>query len=497
MESEKVAALVQENMKTIFAYALSRVSNREDAEDLAGDIILAILQSAPRIRDDNAFFGYIWAIAANTYKKFLRKKSRVHIEELDENAPSREDFVEEVENVQELNALRRELSLLSREYRECTIAYYFDGLSCAETASRLHISLEMVKYYLFKTRKMLKEGIVMEREFGTRSYKPADFKFHTIYAGQVNWEYHNLFTRKLPGNILDCAYYTPMTVRELAVELGVAAAYLEDEIGLLKKYHLIQALSGGKYQTNLVIFTKDYRNEFRRTVEEFLTEDMRAILSSMREKLPELKALGFIGCTLEDDRLLWALLFKVMRKAAEHLETGHKDEIYRGASGTNYGTQYDVNDENDENDPHGHRSFAGYYTVVEDYSAMYAEYGVIPEGNRFLTHLEELRKNVAAMAAGEMEATVPIVNRSQMESMEYILRNEIRGFGNVYDKLYQCAVKIMRTHAPEGISEMVDNVVANMLFFETVGLMGFCVVKSGELTVPEDDLPAAVLIVRE
>ena len=494
MESEKVAALVQENMKTIFTYALSRVSNREDAEDLAGDIILAILQSAPRIRDDNAFFGYIWAVAANTYKKFLRKKSRVQIEELDENVPSREDFVEEVENAQELNALCRELSLLSREYRECTIAYYFDGLSCAETASRLHISLEMVKYYLFKTRKMLKEGIVMEREFGTRSYKPADFRLHTIYAGQVNWEYHNLFSRKLPGNILDCAYYTPMTIRELAVELGVAAAYLEDEIGLLEKYHLIRALSGGKYQTDLVIFTKDYRDEFNRTVEEFLTENVGHILSSMREKLPELKELGFIGCTLEDDRLLWALLFKVMRKAAEHLETGHKDEIYRGAAGTNYGTEYDVND---ENDPRGDRSFAEYHLVVEGYSASYAEFRVIPESNRFLTHLEELRKNVAAMAAGEMEATVPIVSGRQMESIEQILRQEIQDFGKVYDKLYQCAVKIMRIHAPEGISEMVDNVVANMLLFETVGLMGFCAVKSGELTVPGDDLPAAVLIVRE
>lgn len=494
MESEKVAALVQENMKTIFAYALSRVSNKEDAEDLAGDIILAILQSAPRIRDDNAFFGYIWVIASNTYKKFLRKRSRVHIEELDENVPSQEDFVEEIEKAQERNALYRELSLLSREYRECTIAYYFDGLSCAETASRLHISLEMVKYYLFKTRKVLKEGIVMEREFGTRSYKPADFRFRTIYAGQVNWEYHNLFTRKLPGNILDCAYYTPMTIRELAVELGVATAYLEDEIRLLEKYHLIRALSGGKYQTNLVVFTKDYRNEFNRTVEEFLTEDVGAILASMREKLPQLRELEFIGSALEEDRLLWALLFVVMRKAAEHLETGCKDEIYRGAAGTNYGTEYDIND---ENDPYGHRSFAGYSQVVEGYSATYAEFGVLPERNRFLTHLEELRKNVTAMAAGEMEATVPIVGRSQMESMEHILRQEIRDFGKVYDDLYQYAVRIMRTHAPEGISEMVDNVVANMLFFETVGVMGFCAVRSGELTIPGDDFPAAVIIVRE
>ena len=494
MESEKAAALVQENMKTIFAYALSRVSNREDAEDLAGDIILAILQSAPRIRDDNAFFAYIWAIAANTYKKFLRKKSRVRFEELDENMSSQEDFVEVMDNAQELNDLYRELALLSREYRECTVAYYFDGLSCAETASRLHISLEMVKYYLFKTRKMLKEGIMMEREFGTRSYKPADFRFHTIYAGQANREYHNLFTRKLPGNILDCAYYTPMTIRELAVELGVAAAYLEDEIGLLEKYHLIRALSVGKYQTNLVIFTKDYRNEFNRTAEEFLTEDVGAILSSVREKLPRLRELGFIGLGLEENRLLWALLFELMRKGNMQLGSSHKDEIYKGAAGTNYGTEYDGNDEDDS---YGCYSFAGYYAIVEGYSATFAEFGVLPKKNRFLTHLDELKSKVAAMAEGKLEATVPIVSRSQRESIENILQQEIEGFGKVYDKLYRCAVEIMRTHAPASVASMVEDVVANTLLFETVGVMGVCAVKSGELMIPEDDLPAAVLIVTE
>ena len=169
MEQEKISALVEENMKTIFAYALSRVSHREDAEDLAGDIILAILKSAPRIRDDNAFFGYIWAIAANTYKKYLYKKGRIRCEELDEGAADEKDFVQDILQTEQFSALRRELALLSREYRECTVAYYFEGLSCGETAARLHLSLEMVKYYLFKTRKLLKEGIGMEREFGTKS----------------------------------------------------------------------------------------------------------------------------------------------------------------------------------------------------------------------------------------------------------------------------------------------------------------------------------------
>ena len=494
MESEQAAVLVQENMKTIFTYALSRVSNREDAEDLAGDIILAIIQSAPRIRDDNAVWGYIWAIAANTYKKFLRKKSRIHCETLDDRIPSQEDFTEEIDNVQTLNALYRELSLLSNEYRKCTIAYYFDGLSCAETAAKLHISLEMVKYYLFKSRKMLKEGIIMEREFGTRSYKPADFRFRTIYAGKYNEEYHNLFTRKLPGNILDCAYYTPMSIRELAVELGVSAAYLEDEIALLEKYDLIRALSGGKYQTNLVIFTKSFRNELIRTAEDFLTEDIGKILISVQEKLPKLKKLQFIGFDMEDNRLLWSLLFEIMRKGKDSLETVFSNEIYSGAAGTNYGTEYDSCDENDS---YGCYSFAGYCSVTEGYSATYAEFGVLPQKNRFRTHLDTLKKNVAAMAEGKTKSIVPIVRRSQLEVIDDILRQEIEEFSKVYQKLYKTAVKIMRTHAPEGVVSMVGDVMANALFFDTVGVFGHCAVKSEKLTIPEDDLPAAVLVTAE
>ena len=51
MERSKAAALAAENMKTIFAYALNRVAHREDAEDLAGDILTAIIANAPSLRN--------------------------------------------------------------------------------------------------------------------------------------------------------------------------------------------------------------------------------------------------------------------------------------------------------------------------------------------------------------------------------------------------------------------------------------------------------------
>ncbi len=494
MEGEKVSRLVEENMKTIFAYALSRISPREDAEDLAGDIILAILQSAPRIRDENAFFGYIWSIAANTYKKFLHRRNRVRLEELEEEYPSQEDFTAEILNASEYNMLRRELALLSGEYRECTIAYYFDGLSCGEIASKLHISLEMVKYYLFKTRKIMKEGISMEREFGQKSYQPAKFEFNVIFAGEMNREYHNLFNRKLPGNILVSAYYTPMTIRELAVELGVAAVYLEDEIALLEKYHLLSSLPGGKYQSRLVILTEDYMDEVYRRAEKEITTDVGEIILSVRNRLQEWRSFGFCGSDMKDERLIWAVLYELIRNGwgafkAALGEQFREDELYRGGRGTCYGVSYEAQD-----NEYGTNSFAGYAEINGRYAASYADFHILPRKNWYTMHADKIRENIGEVLAGDRKPDIPIISAQQKKELGTIFRKEIAAFGRLHEFLYQSAGRVMREHAPQSVAPMVDKVAANTLLFHSVGFLGACAVTSGALAIPDIDGPLTALI---
>ena len=48
MTQDRIYAFVEENMKTIFAYACSRVPHKQEAEDLAGDIIAALLAAAEK-----------------------------------------------------------------------------------------------------------------------------------------------------------------------------------------------------------------------------------------------------------------------------------------------------------------------------------------------------------------------------------------------------------------------------------------------------------------
>lgn len=496
MKHMSAMEFVEENLKTIFAYALSRVSNKDDAEDLTNEIVLAILQSADKIKNENSFYAYVWGIAANTYRKFMRKKSRISFDEIDENTSDTSDFTEKIFAQDDVRKLRREIAILTKEYRECTIAYYFDELSCSEVSKKLGISLEMVKYYLFKTRKILKEGISMEREFGEKSFKPVPFEFETIFSGSFNREYRNLFKRKLPGQIMMSAYYTPMTTRELVIELGVASVYLEDEIAMLENYHLISKTNKGKYQTNIVIFTEDFTKEFNVKSARIVEPAISEILSSVGKKLGEIKKLNNISGKLTDNRLLWSLLWPVMRQGnekfgKEYPQFQNEDMLYDGATGTNYGISGDEYDEE-----FGCWAFAGYAGIDDNYYASAADFNILPKNNRYFENLDydSFKEKIYKTVSGEVQPEFLIITEAEEKHLFEILSAEASMMADLYNQLFSCACQIMHSHAPKNVSGQIDRIVFQTLFFRTVGLIGACAVKSSSLIIPDFEGPVAMYI---
>lgn len=302
MEQQKATQIISENLKTLFAYSMSKLYDKEQAEDLTNDIVCEILKSVHRLQNEEAFYGFMWKIAENTFRKRIRK-TKPQFVDFDDTYVGTYWITPEEEYIktEEMNLLRRELSLLSKQYREVTVSYYIHGKSCSDIALEFDISLEMVKYYLFKTRKLLKEGFSMTREFGEKSYNPGTFRMD-FWGGRNS--YFELFSRKLPGNIVLFAYDTPVTLQELSVELGVSAVYLEEEIDILMKHDIIRKI-GEKYQTNIIIFTDAY--------EKMLAEKIRPIYEAYVERfhaeliglLPKLTAFTFQDNDYDDNRLKW------------------------------------------------------------------------------------------------------------------------------------------------------------------------------------------------
>ena len=156
--NENLNEKIADASKTIFSYCMAKTSSRMDAEDLCQDILCELVRSSENIRDSKAFYGFMWAVAGNVYKQWCRKKSKLQTCELTEDIPSEESVLDKVlanEENSNLYLLRRELTLLSKKYRQAVILYYINRKSCSEISQSLCISESRVKYLLFRSSRFL------------------------------------------------------------------------------------------------------------------------------------------------------------------------------------------------------------------------------------------------------------------------------------------------------------------------------------------------------
>ena len=163
MNKHELDSRITETAMSLFSYCTARTSNHFEAEDLAQDIILEIYKSADNIKNTDAFYGFMWAVARNVYKQWCKNKAKIKMCELNDNLQL-EDLIPE-DDSSEVYILRRELTLLAEKYRRAIILYYIENKSCSEISCILSVSESMVKYLLFKSRQILKGGMVMERNY--------------------------------------------------------------------------------------------------------------------------------------------------------------------------------------------------------------------------------------------------------------------------------------------------------------------------------------------
>lgn len=190
MNKTELDAQLADVSKSLMSYCTARTSNQYDAEDLAQDIFLELLRAAPNLRDDNAFYGFMWSVAHRVYCRWYKNKQRCREYALGDDIMNSsvdcntdrgaspvvfgldESDLDRIDTADDVYLLRRELALLSQQFRRASILYYSDGRSCAEIAGELSVSESMVKYLLFRSRQIIKEGMNMERKLGELSYNP-------------------------------------------------------------------------------------------------------------------------------------------------------------------------------------------------------------------------------------------------------------------------------------------------------------------------------------
>ena len=258
MDKKYADKIVTEYMQKIFGFALSKLMNTDKAEELASRIIFDVYISLLKTDSVQNIDGYIYRVASNVYARFVDEEARGRYIALDEAGIICEhDFTLDFEKNEDYIRLRREISYLGKTQREIIVMQYFDRLKQNEIAKRLNIPLGTVKWHLHDARKQIKnklEGKKMnENVKGTLGVKPV--KLNMGMSGNApdgkNTSYY--LAKLISQNIAYSAYHEPKTITEIAEELGVSAAFIEDEVEYLEEYGFIDKVAGGKYQTNIFI----------------------------------------------------------------------------------------------------------------------------------------------------------------------------------------------------------------------------------------------------
>lgn len=305
-KNELYEILVSEYVKYFYNFSLSRTTSINDADDLSQMILLECVNAINREIDIKNINKYFWSIAHNTYKRYLKSKN--------ENVVYDNDYCMRIEDTysidtsdedKEMTRIRYSLLVLSGMYRKIIVDYYYENMKIKDIAIKYNQSEEMIKWYLQKSKKKLKEIYQMEKTFGIKSFNPSDFSVY--YSGidfsRVSvWE---LFKRLLPKQIAIACYNESKTISELSIELGVASCYLEEEIETLVKGGVIVNNGKDRFSTNFLILDKEKLETIKSLYKEMYKDYIKVVEDKFNEYYEKIKSTNMFKYNAPVERYKW------------------------------------------------------------------------------------------------------------------------------------------------------------------------------------------------
>lgn len=157
MDVQEFQTLYQEKFGLIYRYVLSKVGNREEAEDLTSEIFLKAVRSIDQKRSPQSIQTWLYQITRTTLADYWRAYYRKLTNSLDElleagwEVPAEEDSTPR-SSIQAYQ-VQRLLQALPEHYREVLTCRFLLNLSVKATALRMGRSVANVKVLQFRALK--------------------------------------------------------------------------------------------------------------------------------------------------------------------------------------------------------------------------------------------------------------------------------------------------------------------------------------------------------
>ena len=141
-EKEAFCTLYETCASAVFAYALSILRNREDAEDAMQEVFLKIRSAAHLYKPQGKPMAWIFTITKNVCNMIYRKKARVL--PLPEEPAQPDLGLDQIENLEDRMTLEKAFSVLPEDTCRIIMLHAVSGMKHREIAEMLQMSLSTV-----------------------------------------------------------------------------------------------------------------------------------------------------------------------------------------------------------------------------------------------------------------------------------------------------------------------------------------------------------------
>ena len=161
--------LVETHQDRIFNTAIGFLHNREDAEDIAQEVFMAVHQSIGGFHGTSKLSTWLYRITVTKSLDFLRRKKRkkrfaviLRLGDLQDDKPGYEpaDFIHPgitFENQERAAVLFKAIDRLPDHQKTAFTLCHVEGLSYQETSEVMRVSISSVESLLFRARQNLRE----------------------------------------------------------------------------------------------------------------------------------------------------------------------------------------------------------------------------------------------------------------------------------------------------------------------------------------------------
>lgn len=148
-QPEALDALVTAIWPEIYRVALGIVRASDAAEDAAQDACASIARSLPSLKDDGAFYGWMYRIAGRCAVAAAKQRARTA-----RFTPAAAEAAGDLDRTIDLRASLERLPLAQRS---AIVLHYYGGLSSFEIGAALNVPAATVRFHLMLGRRTLRK----------------------------------------------------------------------------------------------------------------------------------------------------------------------------------------------------------------------------------------------------------------------------------------------------------------------------------------------------